>query len=95
MLLEIEHVHRSRMYGGLNSNDVASRIGIHSESGAILIAGTTGAHLKASEAWGEFDTEYSNSNRSESDTGTDIFLAKLTPDGDLQWVRRWWKRLVG
>lgn len=87
-LLEIEHVHRGRMYGGLSSNDVASRIGIHSKSGAIFIAGTTRAHHKASEAWGDFDSEYSDSNRDENDTGTDIFLAKLKPDGDLQWIRR-------
>lgn len=79
-VVEIQHLHKGRAYGSSKSSDIAHRIAI-APDGAIFIAGTTTPHNADEDPWG--DTE-----AGDLTGGVDVFIAKLSPAGELLWVRR-------
>lgn len=78
--VQIDHVLKGRAFGSRNSTDISKKIAFGPD-GAIYIAGTTNPQDIEQDPWG--DTEAGDK------TGkTDVFIAKVTPRGDLLWVRR-------
>lgn len=78
--LQIDHVLKGRAFGSTNSTEISRRIVID-DDGALYIAGTTKPEDNQQDPWG--DTEPGDK------TGkTDLFVAKISPTGDLLWVRR-------
>ncbi|KAI0561418.1 Quinoprotein alcohol dehydrogenase-like protein [Gracilaria domingensis] len=76
----ISQAFRGRAFGSISSNDVAKRISV-GEDGSIYLAGITTAHDEDHDAWGDVHPEESTGKR-------DIFIAKLSVTGELQWVKR-------
>lgn len=78
--VHIDHAHKGRAYGSHNSVDVAHRIAVDND-GFLYIAGNTSPRDVDHDPWGEVDA-------GEVTGKTDTFIAKLTPVGNLLWVRR-------
>lgn len=78
--IHIDHAHKGRAYGSHNSIDVAHRIAVDSY-GFLYIAGNTSPRDAEHDPWGDVDA-------GEVTGKTDTFVAKLTPSGNLLWVRR-------
>lgn len=79
-LIQIDHTHSGRAYGSPCSIDIARQISVD-DKGFLYIAGTTKPRNDMQDPWG--DTE-----AGELTGKTDIFVAKLSQEGELQWVRR-------
>lgn len=79
-VVHVDHVHVGRAYGSQHSTEISRRLAI-GDDGYLYIAGTTTPRDEDEEPWG--DTEAGDV------TGkTDIFVAKVSAEGELQWVRR-------
>lgn len=76
----IKHAPEGRAYGLQTSIDVSERIAVD-DDGFVYIAGSTTPLSPNSMAWGDASVRQLTAN-------SDIFIAKLTPAGDLLWVKR-------
>ncbi|CAN8067273.1 unnamed protein product [Agarophyton chilense] len=76
----ISQAFRGRAFGSISSNDVAKRVSV-GEDGSIYLAGVTTSHDDDHDAWGDVQSGELTGKR-------DIFIAKLSITGELQWVKR-------
>lgn len=79
-LIQLDHAHKGRAYGSPDSFDIARQISLD-DQGFLYIAGTSTPRNDQQDPWG--DTE-----AGELTGKTDVFVAKLSPEGELLWVRR-------
>ncbi|PXF43373.1 hypothetical protein BWQ96_06868 [Gracilariopsis chorda] len=76
----ISQAFKGRAFGSLSSNDVAKRISVGND-GSLYLAGITTTHDEEHDAWGDAEP-------GELTGKADIFVAKLSASGNLEWVKR-------